>query len=123
MALYHEVSACSWWKIHETQFPVIAIAARIALAIPSSQGFQERVFSCEKHVMAPKRSTLRCDVFEMQTILRMVDSRQISHATTSTNKLDSFFVEQRRTRQPESQATSKCEISVTVEESETSSED
>jgi hypothetical protein len=68
--LFKEVNICLWWKEHQTQFPVLSTLARIHLAMPAAQSFQERVFSTAKHTLGQKRTRLDQTRFKQATILR-----------------------------------------------------
>lgn len=70
MTLFEHVDVLQWWKQNEQLFPRLAVLARIYLACPSSQSFQERVFSGGKVVMTEKRSRMNLHVFEQLTVLR-----------------------------------------------------
>ena len=45
----------TWWKCHETSFPIISKLARKYLAIPASTAPSERVFSTAKDILQKKR--------------------------------------------------------------------
>ena len=45
----------TWWKCHETSFPIISKLARKYLAIPASTALSERVFSTAKNILQKKR--------------------------------------------------------------------
>lgn len=45
----------TWWKCHETSFPIISKLARKYLAIPASTAPSERVFSTAKNILQKKR--------------------------------------------------------------------
>ena len=45
----------TWWKCHETSFPMISKLARKYLAIPASTAPSERVFSTAKNILQKKR--------------------------------------------------------------------
>ena len=70
MMLWEHVDLMEWWSRHETVFPTIARLARVYLACPAAQSFQERVFSGAKIVMNAKRTNLKADLFERLTVLR-----------------------------------------------------
>ena len=47
-----------WWKMHETQFPLLSHMARIVFAVPAASSKSERVFSVAGNTVTPKRACL-----------------------------------------------------------------
>ena len=52
------LDAMEWWKMHNTQFPTVAMLARKYLAIPASSASSEHVFSKAKLIHERKRWNL-----------------------------------------------------------------
>lgn len=61
----------SWWKVHKQEYPIISRVALRYLAKPSSNSFQERIFSVVGFAERQKtRSRLKAVRFEKLCILR-----------------------------------------------------
>jgi hypothetical protein len=59
-----------WWvRIGMHQFPSIYVVARLMLALPDSNGHQERTFSVSQCLDDPLRKAQSCPTFEMKTLL------------------------------------------------------
>ena len=54
-------SILQWWKLHEADFPGLAIIARRTLGIMPTSAASERNFSLAGHVVDERRSSLRSD--------------------------------------------------------------
>ena len=52
------VAQLLWWKMHETQFPLLSHMARIVFAVPAASSKSERVFSVAGNTVTPKRACL-----------------------------------------------------------------
>ena len=52
----------SWWRAHEAEFPDLAKAAKVLLAIPASSAPVERVFSRMTSVSSAKRGSLSAEL-------------------------------------------------------------
>ena len=59
-----------WWKMHNSQFPTIAILARKYLAIPASSAPSERVFSRAKLIQERQRWNLLPQRLEASIMLK-----------------------------------------------------
>ncbi|KAL1942606.1 hypothetical protein VTO73DRAFT_4846 [Trametes versicolor] len=53
-----ENGALKWWKDHEDQFPILALAARDVLAIPGVSVVNERLFSSSRHTISDARCSM-----------------------------------------------------------------
>ncbi|XP_072054279.1 zinc finger BED domain-containing protein RICESLEEPER 2-like [Arachis hypogaea] len=54
----HKFDILNWWKVNSTRFPILGNMAREVLAIPVSTVVLESVFSTERRVLDPYRSSL-----------------------------------------------------------------
>ncbi|KAG6956638.1 hypothetical protein JG688_00011320, partial [Phytophthora aleatoria] len=71
LGLYKHVDVLKWFRDEgETQFPTVALLARIHLGKISSSAFQERVFSTGGIVMSPRRTRTDSIRAEKQLLLR-----------------------------------------------------
>ena len=55
----------TWWKNHESQFPVLAKIARDIFVVPASTIASESAFSAGRRVLDEKRSSLSPDVVKI----------------------------------------------------------
>ncbi|OWZ23221.1 hypothetical protein PHMEG_0001934 [Phytophthora megakarya] len=71
LGLYRHVDVLQWFRDEgESQFPSIALLARIHLGKISSSAFQERVFSTRGIIMGPLRTRTDSRRSEKQLLLR-----------------------------------------------------
>jgi hypothetical protein len=59
------------WKSLEGSFPILSRLARRYLAIPESNSFQERVFSCASFLQSKLRLSAKYETVERNTLLRV----------------------------------------------------
>ena len=59
----------TWWKFHETSFPIISKLARKYLAIPASTAPSERVFSTAKNILQKKCQISSVNAFFLRKTL------------------------------------------------------
>ena len=59
-----------WWKMHNTQFSIIAKLARMYLAIPASSTPSERVFSRAKLIQERQQWSLLPQRLEASVLLK-----------------------------------------------------
>lgn len=53
-----EIDILEWWKMHEHQFPYLALMARDYLAASATSVPSEQVFSTSKNLITDKRNRL-----------------------------------------------------------------
>ena len=55
----------TWWKNHESQFPILAKIAKDVFVVPASTIASESAFSAGRRVLDEKRSSLAPDVVKI----------------------------------------------------------
>lgn len=60
----------SWWKVHESVYPNLAVLAKSYLAIPATSVPSERVFSTAGDIVTATRSTLSTESVDKLVFLK-----------------------------------------------------
>ena len=69
--LDEEEAPLNWWKVHESDYPLLASVVRKYLCIPATSTPSERLFSRSGQVVSPQRVSLNPDTVQMLVFLSM----------------------------------------------------
>jgi len=60
----------SWWRNHESLFPLVAKVALRCFVVPATNAFIESTFSKAKYIMTPERSSMSGETFNNLLFLK-----------------------------------------------------